>query len=34
MSKEAIVEVLEAYRGGDARWQDGRTFGMVYDAGP
>jgi sphinganine-1-phosphate aldolase len=34
MSKEEIVEVLEAYRGGDARWQDGRTFGMVYDAGP
>jgi glutamate/tyrosine decarboxylase-like PLP-dependent enzyme len=34
MSKDEIVEVLEAYRGGDARWQDGRTFGMVYDAGP
>jgi sphinganine-1-phosphate aldolase len=34
MSKAEIVEVLEAYRGGDARWQDGRTFGMVYDAGP
>jgi sphinganine-1-phosphate aldolase len=34
MSKDDIVEVLEAYRGGDARWQDGRTFGMVYDAGP
>ena len=34
MSKDDIIEVLEAYRGGDARWQDGRTFGMVYDAGP
>jgi glutamate/tyrosine decarboxylase-like PLP-dependent enzyme len=33
MTKAEIVEVLEAYRGGDARWQDGRTFGMVYDAG-
>lgn len=21
-------------RAGDVRWQDGRTFGMVYDAGP
>jgi sphinganine-1-phosphate aldolase len=34
MDKAEIVKVLEAYRGGDARWQDGRTFGMVYDAGP
>ena len=33
MPKAQIIEVLEAYRGGDARWQDGRTFGMVYDAG-
>jgi glutamate/tyrosine decarboxylase-like PLP-dependent enzyme len=33
MPKAEIIEVLEAYRGGDARWQDGRTFGMVYDAG-
>ena len=30
---EVIVE-LEAKRAHDVRWQDGRTFGMVYDGGP
>jgi sphinganine-1-phosphate aldolase len=34
MTKDEIVESLEAKRAGDARWQDGRTFGMVYDGGP
>ncbi len=34
MSKAEIVDTLQASRAGDARWQDGRTFGMVYDAGP
>ena len=34
LSKDAVVEALADMRGGDARWQDGRTFGMVYDAGP
>jgi sphinganine-1-phosphate aldolase len=34
MTKDEIVETLEAKRAGDARWQDGRTFGMVYDGGP
>lgn len=34
MSKAEIVDTLQAARAGDARWQDGRTFGMVYDAGP
>ncbi len=34
MSKIEILGALEAKRGNDARWQDGRTFGMVYDAGP
>jgi sphinganine-1-phosphate aldolase len=34
MSKAEILEVLGAKREGDVRWQEGRTFGMVYDAGP
>lgn len=34
MSKDDIVAALEAKRGRDLRWQDGRTFGMVYDGGP
>ncbi|GIU88080.1 MAG: aspartate aminotransferase family protein [Acidimicrobiia bacterium] len=34
MSKEQVVAALEAKRARDARWQDGRTFGMVYDGGP
>ena len=33
MSKTEIVDALQGYRAGDARWQDGKTFGMVYDAG-
>ena len=34
LSKDDILGTLEGYRGNDVRWQDGRTFGMVYDAGP
>lgn len=34
MTKAEIVGTLEEMRSGDARWQEGRTFGMVYDAGP
>jgi glutamate/tyrosine decarboxylase-like PLP-dependent enzyme len=34
LSKEEIVGLLEERRADDARWQDGRTFGMVYDGGP
>ena len=33
----AVVDViadLTAKRAGDVRWQDGRTFGMVYNGGP
>jgi glutamate/tyrosine decarboxylase-like PLP-dependent enzyme len=33
MSESAIVEALAAKRERDARWQDGRTFGMVFDGG-
>ena len=29
-----VIEDLAAKREHDARWQDGRTFGMVYDGGP
>ena len=34
MNDEEILAVLQAKRGRDARWQDGRTFGMVFDGGP
>jgi glutamate/tyrosine decarboxylase-like PLP-dependent enzyme len=34
LDRLAILEALEAMRDRDVRWQDGRTFGMVYDAGP
>jgi len=33
MDKEQILAALAAKRTRDARWQDGRTFGMVYDGG-
>ena len=33
-SPEEILATLTEMRVGDARWQDGKTFGMVYDAGP
>jgi glutamate/tyrosine decarboxylase-like PLP-dependent enzyme len=29
-----VIADLEQKRGADARWQDGRTFGMVYNGGP
>jgi glutamate/tyrosine decarboxylase-like PLP-dependent enzyme len=29
-----VIADLAAARAGDARWEDGRTFGMVYAAGP
>jgi sphinganine-1-phosphate aldolase len=29
-----VIGALTAKRDGDLRWQDGRTFGMVYDGGP
>jgi len=29
-----VLAALLAKRANDARWQDGRTFGMVYDGGP
>jgi glutamate/tyrosine decarboxylase-like PLP-dependent enzyme len=34
MSQGEIVDHLTALRADDVRWQDGKTFGMVYDAGP
>ncbi len=34
MHDDEILAVLQAKRGRDARWQDGRTFGMVFDGGP
>jgi sphinganine-1-phosphate aldolase len=34
MTKDEIVDALHAAKANDARWQDGRTFGMVYDPGP
>ncbi len=29
-----VIAELESKRAHDVRWQDGRTFGMVYDGGP
>jgi sphinganine-1-phosphate aldolase len=31
---DEILEALDEMRTGDARWQEGRTFGMVFDGGP
>ncbi|MGI8794152.1 MAG: pyridoxal phosphate-dependent decarboxylase family protein [Acidimicrobiales bacterium] len=33
MSKDDVVAALTAKREKDVRWQDGRTFGLVYDGG-
>ena len=33
-SHDEVLGALDALRGDDARWQDGRTFGLVYDGGP
>jgi glutamate/tyrosine decarboxylase-like PLP-dependent enzyme len=29
-----VIAELEAMRADDVKWEDGRTFGMVYDGGP
>ncbi len=34
MPAEDVIASLQAKRARDVRWQDGRTFGMVYDGGP
>ncbi len=34
MSKDEVMAALQAKRARDVRWQEGRTFGMVYDGGP
>jgi len=34
MSPDEVIATLTHKRARDARWQDGRTFGMVYDGGP
>ena len=34
MATDEIVGALAEKRRHDVRWQDGRTFGMVFDAGP
>src|SRR4051794_18832261 len=34
LTADEVIEALTAKRARDARWQDGRTFGMVYDGGP
>jgi sphinganine-1-phosphate aldolase len=34
MTKDEIVAALTEARAGDARWREGRTFGMVFDGGP
>jgi sphinganine-1-phosphate aldolase len=34
MARADVIAALQAKRARDARWQEGRTFGMVYDGGP
>jgi sphinganine-1-phosphate aldolase len=34
LSDDEILDTLRAKRSRDARWRDGRTFGMVFDGGP
>lgn len=34
LTKDEIMSALHAKQHDDARWRDGRTFGMVYDGGP
>ncbi len=34
LETDEIIAALTAKRANDVRWQEGRTFGMVYDAGP
>lgn len=34
LGKDEVVDALRDMQGGDARWRDGRTFGMVFDGGP
>ncbi|HVJ97347.1 MAG TPA: aminotransferase class V-fold PLP-dependent enzyme [Acidimicrobiia bacterium] len=34
MGHQEVLDALHAKRARDARWQDGKTFGMVYDGGP
>ena len=34
LAADEILAMLAAKRARDARWQDGRTFGMVFDGGP
>jgi sphinganine-1-phosphate aldolase len=33
LGQDEIVATLSDFRQGDARWQDGRTFGLVFDGG-
>ena len=33
-SSDDILATIASKRQGDARWQEGRTFGLVYDGGP
>jgi sphinganine-1-phosphate aldolase len=33
MSREAVFADLKAFRSGDAKWHDGRMFGLIYEAG-
>ncbi len=33
LTKDEVLAALDAKRGRDVRWQEGRTFGMVFDGG-
>ncbi|MCC5954022.1 MAG: aspartate aminotransferase family protein [Acidimicrobiia bacterium] len=34
MAADDVINTLVGKQGGDVRWKDGRTFGMIYDGGP
>jgi sphinganine-1-phosphate aldolase len=34
LPRAEIVDTLAGFRENDVRWQEGKTFGMVYDGGP
>jgi glutamate/tyrosine decarboxylase-like PLP-dependent enzyme len=34
LDRRHIFETLEAYRADDLKWREGRSFGLVFDAGP
>jgi glutamate/tyrosine decarboxylase-like PLP-dependent enzyme len=34
IDEQTLLDSMESYRDGDVRWEDGRVFSLIYDAGP